>query len=61
MPIPTDDTEHSLAVKLLLDDGYSSHVVDSGLRLTHSQVNRLGFDKLKADLAALIRTYQQGS
>lgn len=51
--------EHSFSVKLLLEDGYSQHVIDTGIRLTHTQCNAIGFDKLKADLAALISAYDK--
>lgn len=51
--------EHSLAVKLVLTDGITEHAIDSGLRLTHTDLTRIGFfNRLKSDLRKLVEAYK---
>jgi hypothetical protein len=52
--------ENSLAVKIVLSDGFSEHVVDSGMRLTRTDLIRIGnFDRIKEDLRTLINVWKE--
>jgi hypothetical protein len=51
--------ENSFAVRLVLSDGIVEHTLDSGTRLTRTELKELGgFDQLKADLKRLIEAYR---